>query len=490
MNIIDYISLLPETLICIVAIIILLADLLVKQDKKEILGLLALLGLLPVFFVICNISNCLVVNLGVGGFVFDPFSVFFKLIILLATGLVILVSVDYVGLTPSRKGAYYSLVLFACLGMMLLVSSTDLLMIYLSIEFLGLVSYVLVGFLRKDIKSIEGSVKYFLLGIFSGALMLYGMSLVYGLTGSLDLSLIREWANAGGSGQLLFTVAIFFIIAGFGFKIALVPFHMWVPDAYEGAPTPITAYLSVASKSAGLAVFLRAFLTGFPAPVILLAVLSALTMTVANLIAISQKNIKRLLAYSSISHVGYIMIGFVSRDSLGIDGVLIYVLAYLFMNLGAFTVVIAISNKTGSDNIDDYAGLSKSSPYLSALLVIFLLSLAGIPPMAGFIGKFYVFSAAIKTGFVWLAIVGILNSVVALYYYFRIVRRMYFLPSASPWSQELGSHVESEREIPVPLTLKIALISMCVMVLIIGIFPQYFIEFVHYSNSLLGTLLN
>lgn len=469
----DYINLLPEVLICIYAIAILMGDLIIPR-RKEVLGLFAIIGLISAFFVLCNLSDNVIFGVSTwAGFVFDPFSIFFKLIILSATAFVILISIDFQGISPNRKGAYYSLILFSSLAMMLLVSSTDLLMIYLSIEFLGLTSYVLVGFTRKDIKSSEGSVKYFLVGVFSGAIMIYGMSLIYGLTGSLDLLIIKEWVKTGGSGHLLLGVATFFILVGFGFKIALVPFHMWAPDAYEGAPTPITAYLSVGSKLAGLAIFLRAFLTSIPISSNLLAVLSGLTMTVGNLIAIPQTNIKRLLAYSSIAHVGYIMIGFVAKDVIGVEGVLIYILAYLFMNLGAFTVVIAISNKIGSDNIDDYAGLSKISPFLSSLLVIFLLSLAGIPPMAGFIGKFYVFSAAIKTGYVWLAVVGIINSVISLYYYFRVVHKMYFV---SP---------STEENISIPLSLKIALVSLSLMVVIIGVFPQYFIEFIQYSNNLI-----
>lgn len=464
----NYIQLLPEILICAYAILILIADLIIDK-KKEILGIFAVLGIIPIFFILPNIGTSLSWN----GFLTDKFSIFFKFIILLATMFVILMSINYTGLQDKRKGAYYSLVLFSCAAMMFLVSSTDLIMIYLNIEFLGLTSYVLVGFMRKDSRSIEGSVKYFLIGIFSGALMIYGMSLIYGLTGSLDLSVIKQWIQSGGNSvNFLFYFATLLIIAGFGFKIALVPFHMWVPDAYEGAPTPITAYLSVASKGAGLAVFLRTFLTSINPPVELFAILSAVTMTVANLTAISQKNIKRLLAYSSISHVGYMMIGFVAMDVIGIQGILIYLTAYLFMNLGAFAVVIAISNKIGSDEIDDYAGLSKSSPFLSALLVIFLLSLAGIPPTAGFVAKFYIFGSAIKTGYVWLAVVGILNSVIALYYYFRIVHKMYFVQSAVI------------RKIDVPLPLAISLICLIAMVLIIGIFPQSFIELSQFCSNL------
>ena len=358
----------------------------------------------------------------------DPFSGFFKIIILVSAIFMLMMSRDYKPLEDNKIGEYTSLVTLVTLGMMLMAGASDLLMLFLSIEFVSITFFILVGFLRKDMKSGEGAVKYFLLGAFSSAVFVYGASFLVGITGASSFPSIQKYIVSNGISPL-FVIGLIFMLVGFGFKIALVPFHMWAPDAYEGAPTPVTAFLSVASKTAGVAVLVRTFLAIFPdnADVyFIMAVLSAITMTVGNLVAITQNNVKRLLAYSGIAHVGYIMMGFVAYSFLGVQSVLIYTLAYLFTNMGAFAFAIAIYNKTGSDDIRDYAGLAATSPGLSFVFFIFLLSLAGVPPTAGFLGKLLVLGAAIDSGYTWLAVIGVLNSVVALYFYARIAYYMYF----------------------------------------------------------------
>ena len=337
------------------------------------------------------------------------------------------------GRTPYR-GDFFALFTFAILAMVMMASSASLLMIYLSIEFLSYMSYLLTGFLREDKKSNEAAIKYFLYGAITSAVMLYGLSLLYGISGSLNLTDIAKAfaSTVDPSTRVVALVSTALVIAGLGFKISLVPFHQWAPDAYEGAPTPVTAFLSVGPKAVGFAVLLRVALTALPAfqsnwaP--LLAVISIITMTLGNLVALRQTNVKRLLAYSSIAQAGYMLIGLVAVNLSGnspfsgLNGILIYLFAYLFTNLGAFICVIAIENATGMVKIPQYAGLVKRAPLVAALFVIFFLSLAGIPPTAGFIGKFFVFGAALREGYLFLAAIGVINSVISVFYYFSVVR--------------------------------------------------------------------
>ena len=461
----DFLFLSPEIFVFCVGIFVLIADLVVPINIKRKLLDVGLFGLLLGLLVVIMYFGTTKWLFG-NSIVMDPFSTYFKIIIIVCSIFVLLLSKDFKILPDSKIGEYSILVVFATLGMMFMVSSNELLMIYLSIEFVSITFYILVGFLRSDLKSREGSLKYFLLGAFSSAIFIYGASLLIGITHSSNLFAIANWVKDNGV-SLLFLVSLLLMLVGFGFKIAMVPFHMWAPDAYEGAPTPITAFLSVASKAAGLAILIRTFMVilgGYEKINLILAVLSAVTMTVGNLIAISQNNVKRLLAYSGIAHIGYILIGFVTFSLLGIQSVLIYTLAYLFMNIGAFSIVIAIYNKIGSDDIRDYRGLSLKNPILSLVFVLFLLSLAGIPPTAGFLGKFFVFASAIEGGFIWLAIIGILNSVIALYYYFRIVYQIYFVKP------------KDEIDIKMSLSLIIPVGISAIMVLVICIFPEFFIN--------------
>ena len=409
--------------------------------------------------------------LGVGTmWVLDPVGLFFKGIVLVTTLLTLFLSLDYPGLPANHLGSYAALVLWAATGMMLLVSSTDLLMVFLSLELISISSFILSGFERKSLKSSEGAIKYFLIGAFSSALTVYGISLYYGATGTTGL------LNVSGTGGL-YVLGILLIVVGLGFKASMAPFHFWVPDAYEGAPTPITAYLSVAPKLAALAAFLRLFTVLVPHSTLdltlLFSVLAALTMTLGNLTALFQTNVKRLLAYSSIAQAGYMLIGFVVGDSLGQEGVLMYALAYVAMNMGAFAVAIVVANSEKSYELEAFDGLSQRNLGLSLLMTFFLLSLAGIPPLAGFIGKFYIFAGAIRGGFIALAVVGVLNSVVSVAYYMRIAYRMFF--------------VSPRTTAPVPVTVYLGgvLAVTGAAVFAIGLNPHPFIESIRLSTRFL-----
>ncbi|HEX7401139.1 MAG TPA: NADH-quinone oxidoreductase subunit N, partial [candidate division Zixibacteria bacterium] len=372
------------------------------------------------------------------------------------------------------QGDYFGLILFSMVGMMFLASAGELLTLYVSLELTTIPLFVLAAYRKDEQKSSEAGLKYLILGGMSSALLLFGISLLFGLTGTtflkeLKTALIVKFISTGEVGPAL-TLSLIFIIAGLGFKLALVPFHMWVPDVYEGAPTPITAFLSVASKAAGIAAFLRIFFRAFLMVqvdwVLLLAVLASLAMIIGNVIALLQTNIKRMLAYSSIAQIGYILIGAVSASSTGASSIAFYVFVYMFANMGAFAAVIAFGNTTGSDEIKDYAGLSRRSPALAAMMAVFMLSLVGIPPLAGFMGKYYLFSSAIEQGYIWLVVVAILTSVISLYYYLGVVRQMYFQVSSD----------EKTSAVAITTALKTALIISVIGVLIFGILPHIFLN--------------
>ncbi len=367
-------------------------------------------------------------------------------------------------------GEFYSLFLLAVAAMILMAGSTNLLMIFLSLEFISIVSYILTGYLRENKKSNEAAIKYFLFGSITSAIMLYGMSLFYGATASLNLGEIGAVITADTNYEVLALFATALILAGVGFKIALVPFHMWSPDAYEGAPTPVTAFLSVGPKVAGFAVLLRITLqviVVYKADwVALFSLLAVVTMTLGNVVALAESNVKRLLAYSSIAQAGYMLVGlagisFSNNPLDGVNSLLIYIAAYLFTNLGAFLVVIAIENKTSAVDISQYGGMIKRAPLLALLTVFFMLSLAGIPPTAGFIAKFFVFGAAINAGLGWLAAIGVINSVISVFYYFRIIRPMFF--------EEVAPDTQ-----PVTYSrwLQLGLVISAVMTLLIMFFPM------------------
>jgi len=420
----------------------------------------------------------------------DKFALFFKLLFLGIAALVILASVDYVP-KFARKGEFYALVLLSALGMMLMAATNELISIYVAVELTSISLYVLVGFL-KDQKSSEASLKYLLLGAVASAVLLYGMSLIFGSTGKTQLGEIAQAIQAmppqvamGNPGLIL---GIVLMIGGFGFKIAAIPFHMWVPDVYEGAPTPITAYLSVASKAAGFAVILRVFYSAFGLPEwlsldwgLVFAILAAVSMTLGNVVAIPQTNIKRMLGYSSIAQAGYLMVGLATvgvspvADILGKSGILFFLAAYAVTNLAAFFAIIAISNKINSDLIDDYAGMGRRAPLLALALTLSLISLTGIPPAAGFMAKFYVFSSAVNQGLLWLVIIAVINSVISAYYYLRVVKIM--------WLGEASSN----EKVPSSVALKVALSLSCLGVLLLGIIPGQMMRLTQFAASLFGS---
>lgn len=386
----------------------------------------------------------------------DSFAIFFKLIVILTALFVVVFSLGSAELNAGKRqtGEYYALLTAAALGMLLMAGATNLLMMYLALELSSLCSYLLTGFTREAPDSSEASLKYVIFGALSSGLMIYGVSIIYGMTGSLDLASINQALPAvigkGGAGGYTLLIATLLMLAGFGYKISAVPFHFWTPDVYEGAPITITAFLSVASKAGGFAMTIRFFkvalidvntvalpagtwatLRGLPW-VDIVAVLAVLSMTIGNLTAVWQNNLKRLLAYSSIAHAGFMLMGIVVLSNEGLSAIMLYFIIYLFMNLGAFYAVMLIADRTGSEDIDDYKGIGARAPFLAVALAIFLVSLTGLPPTAGFIGKLYIFAALINHGWVWLAIVGALNSVIALYYYVRIFRNMFLRSDEHP----------------------------------------------------------
>ena len=418
----------------------------------------------------------------------DNFALFFKLLFLGIAALVILSSVDYVSKFARFQGEYYALVLLSTLGMMLMAAATELITIYIALELTSISLYILVGFL-KDSKSTEASLKYLLLGAVASAVLLYGMALVFGFTGKTQLGEIAQVIQTMSPQTLLASPAlilgIVLLIAGFGFKIAAIPFHMWVPDVYEGAPTPITAYLSVASKAAGFAIILRVFYSAFGLPQwlsldwgMIFAVLAAIGMTLGNVVAIPQTNIKRMLGYSSIAQAGYLMVGLATMgfaptaDILGRSGLLFFLASYALTNLGAFIAIIAISNKLDSDLIQDYSGMGKRAPLLALALTLCLISLIGMPPAAGFMAKFYIFSAAVQHNLLWLVVIAVINSVISAYYYLRVVKVM--------WLGEPAS----EEKVPSSGALRVALSLSCLGVLLLGVIPGFVMRLAELAASM------
>lgn len=448
-----------EIAVVILALLIIIFDLLMpRQETRRSLGYVAacgLLGILVYTFTQYGVSGT-VYN---GFFVVDNFAVFFKQLFLAATLLTILSSFDYVEKLTEGSGEFYALVLFALLGMMVMASARDFLTLFVGMELMTIVFYALVGFDLRSKKSSEAGVKYLILGASSSAVLLYGMSWVYGVTGSIELTQIA--ANVSASPAMLLGLGL--MLAGVCFKLSIVPFNMWAPDVYEGAPTPITALLAMGSKAAGFAVLLRVFLGAFTDLqgywMGLVSLFAAASMIVGIVVAIWQTNIKRMLAYSSIAQAGYILSGILAADAAGVKGMLFYAVLYMFANVGAFAVAIAVKNHYGSDDIDDFSGLSQKSPLLALVMTIALLSMAGIPPMAGFAGKLYLFIAIVEKGYLWLAILGFVMSMISVYYYISVVKTMY------------SKEAKDEQEFIVSGPLRMAAVVSLIATLFIGIYP-------------------
>ena len=490
----------PEIILSIALLVLVTCDLIFHKNKKYIpyiaLGGLLLTGI----FVIANsgasgfafIQSELMGKIGL--LAIDNFGTYFKALIIITSILIVFFSFssEEIQKITDRIGEYYALIFGMILGMFFIVSSVDLILIYLSLELMSLSSYVLSGFTKLRDRNSEAALKYLIFGAISSGLMLFGISLVYGLTGSTNLYVINMMLQSPNANLFTLAFANILIFAGIGYKISSAPFHFWTPDVYEGAPITITAYLSVASKAAGFALLIRFIKTTYVSfvdpvgnwqllPVFdwksVLIVISILTMTLGNFSALWQNNLKRMLAFSSIAHAGYLLLGLVVFSNGGMLAILIYFAIYLLMNLGAFLIVMLIANKTGSEDIDDYNGLGHSSPYIGIAMVIFLISLTGLPPTAGFIGKLYLFIALVDAKMITVAIIALLNSVVSLYYYVRVVKHMYL--------------VKPEKEAPavIPnLSDKILLTVLAAPVLLLGVYFQPLVDWAKSSLEVLGLM--
>jgi len=455
----------PEIFMTALALILLITDLFAK--KKGFLAALSIVGVTGVALSMIGSSG---MTFG-GMFISDGYSSFFKIIFLVTAILSVLISVKYISIERVNFGEYYSLILLSTVGMMIMASAADLIVLYLGLELMALSTYILAGFIRHDIKSNEAALKYFLLGAFSSAFLLYGISLIYGLTGTTDIYAIASYISEKGlSGNPALALSMTFFAVAFGFKIAAAPFHMWAPDTYEGAPTSITAFMSVGPKAAGFAVLGRVFMIAFASIkfewAMVLIPLSILSMGIGNIVALAQTNIKRMLAYSSIAHAGYALLGVIVANNEGLSSMMTYLMIYAFMNMGAFAVIIMLRTEGfKGDSITDFEGLAKTHPLLAALMLIFMFSLTGIPPTAGFIGKLYVFMSAINAGYTWLVLVAVVFSVISAYFYLRIIMYMYMKePKVKVATSQSG-------------TLTVALGVTTVAVLVIGVFPSFLVKF-------------
>ena len=435
----------PELLLTLVILFAIIYDLLIDSSESGKVGWVLVFGLVLVAIAIWFQDSSKVTTLFTDAVVLDPFSTFFKLLIILATIFVSVVSLYSNELRDYRKGEYFYLLGIITFGLFMMVSSIDLIMVYVSIEIVSIMSFVLAGYLKKNTRSNEAALKYVVYGAFSSGIMLFGLSYIYGLTGSTNFFQIQQiLASSGSESNSAILMAVVMILAGFGYKVSAVPFHFWTPDVYEGSPTTITAYLSIAPKAGAFAMMIRffnqvladggamsglGFISTTDLPwASLISLLAVLTMTVGNVVAIQQDNIKRMLAYSSVAHAGYMLLAMPVMSGDSIYAIMVYLVMYLFMNLGAFFVVITIKNKTNGETFNDYKGLGWEMPIVGITMTLFMVSLTGLPPTAGFIGKFYIFASLIQGGgsFYWLVVIGGVNSVVSLYYYLRVVKVMYF----------------------------------------------------------------
>ena len=459
----------PVLIVMGTAGLVLLLDLVPPRGTKDHLASLALAGV---------VAALIVTVWQWGGerrsfrdmVVLDGYVSFFNVVICYAVALVVLLSMDYLKRSGTESGEYYALVLFSASGMMLMAAAADLIVVFLALELMSLSLYVLAGLFKQSLSSSEASMKYFLLGVFASSFLLYGIALVYGATGTTQIDRVAA-ALAGKTPSAMVVIGLGLMLVGFGFKISSVPFHMWAPDVYQGAPTSVTALIATGSKAAAFAALLRVLLSGLrvatPQWTDLLWVLAALTMTVGNVIAIAQSNLKRMLAYSSVAHVGYMMVGIVAGGAGGAGAVLFYLLAYTFTTIGTFGVITVCERtaRVDADEVSDYAGLGRRHPLLAFALTLFLLSLVGIPPLAGFVGKFYLFGAAVRGGYVWLAVIGVLNSAIAAYYYLRVIVYMYMREpegDVASWSPSFAGG----------LALGIALVG----IILLGVMPAPFAD--------------
>jgi NADH-quinone oxidoreductase subunit N len=464
----------PELTVICVGLLLMLLDLITK--KKQVLAVVGVAGTLLAMYGTYKLYGFVEPQTAFWDmFVLDGYANIFKIIFYLNVILTICISVKYMAIEKASYGEYYALLMFSTSGMMIMASAADLIILYLGLELMALSTYILAGLVRKQPRSNEAALKYFFLGAFSSAFLLYGISLTYGLTGTTNL---REIADTllmiQMNGDPVIYLGLILIIVAFSFKIALAPFHMWAPDVYEGAPTSVTAFMSIGPKAAGFAVMGRVLFDAFGGMHVewasILAPIAVITMAVGSIIALAQTNIKRMLAYSSIAHAGYMLLGIIAGTPEGLTSTISYLVIYTFMNIGAFAIVIMLRREGfQGENIDDYLGLAKGHPTAAALMLVFMFSLTGIPPTAGFIGKFYVFMAAINAGYTYLAIIAVIFSVISAFFYLRIVMYMYM---RDPMEEVVLTGSPS---------MSLALAVTTTMVLILGVFPSLLLNLVRVS---------
>ena len=456
---------LPQIFLFLWALAVLCIDFVRKDGSRRGLALFSMLGLALTAIITIFIPTGESFS---NAYLSDDYGRLFNLIFLAASFLSILASVDFAEIRFNHKGEFYALILLATVGMMFLSGANELITLYVSLELATIPLYVMAAYMKRDLKSTEAGLKYLIIGGASSGILLLGISLLYGMTGTTVLSQIRSWELAASNMTAGLIFAVVMLIAGFGFKLAAAPFHMWAPDVYEGAPTPVTAYLSVASKAAGLVAFVRIFFGPLAIAktdwVLVLEIVAVLAMVIGNFVALLQTNIKRMLAYSSIAQIGYVFVALTAVNAYSIIGMMIFLMAYLFANIGAFMVAIGFSNMTGSDQIDDYSGLIRRNPMMAVMMTIFMLSLIGIPPTAGFLGKYWLFAAAVKEQIYWLVVVAVLMSVVSLFYYANIIRKMFFHRS------------DDESKIYCGPSLGIGIVVSGIAVIVICLAPAVFFE--------------
>jgi NADH-quinone oxidoreductase subunit N len=473
----DFYYILPELVLTGGALIVLIADVLLPRGSNRALGTVTLLAIVATLVSLAPFVGTHV-EVAHGLLAVDRFALFFKIVFLVAAAITVLMSGRYLEIERVSAGEYYFLILCATLGMMVMAGGIDLITIFIGLETMAVSFYILAGFIKPSQRSNEAAVKYFLLGAFSLGILLYGMSLMYGLSGTTNLRVMATSFDALSRDPRL-VLAVILVVAGVGFKIAAVPFHMWAPDVYEGAPTPVTAFLSVGSKAASFAMLIRIFVEGLPSMSadwrLLFWVLSIVTMTVGNVAAVTQTNVKRMLAYSSIAHAGYVLMGIVAGTARGITATLVYLMIYSFMQLGAFAVVVLLRRSDiAGDELKDFSGLHVRNPFAAFAMLLFMLSLGGIPPTAGFMGKFWLFSAAIDAHYYGLAVIGVLNSAISLYYYIRIVVFMYVKKGVA------GTEPSTSPAMMAALAVAVA------ATLVLGVYPRLLFQVADASARTLG----
>ena len=480
---IDFALLVPEFLLAGLVFVMFGVDLFLPADKKAYLPYLGVAGLMAVIGSVFSVLGDEGSLYG-GIFLVDEYALFFKVFFPIVGIVMLLASRDFVTKHLENPGEFYGLVMVSVLAMMLMASAAELLTGYIALELLSFCLYIMASYAKREARSIEAGIKYILIGAFSSAFLLYGISLIYGSVGTTTFTGIAEALQAGDDLRTAFLAGLIFIVVGFGFKVVAVPFHMWAPDVYEGAPVPVTAYLAVASKAASFVLMLRLFATAFMPALddwkIIIAAIASLTMTVGNVVAISQSNIKRLMAYSSIGHAGFIMVGIAALSESASNALVLYLVGYSAATFAAFLCIIIYFNLTGKEQIVDFAGLAERSPMLALALTVSLFSLAGLPFFAGFTIKFYLFTAAAREGLLWLAAIAMINSLISVYYYLMVIKQMYMKPAQEP--QESTTEVERLKVPPVTTALLALLIGV---VFLVGIYPAPIVHLIEEATPLL-----